>query len=504
VFFWQINDYSKSLRISIIEGMFFSIMNGAGAVFLIPFALFLGASNFDVGLLIAIPVLFAAWLQLGALKLLRICGKRRMVVVITDLLQSVSWLLVAATPFLFPNNQILFLIIFASLASIFGTIGTPLWQSWMQSITPKKVLGKYFGIRNAILGIVAFLTMLACGFYLKLITTEFMLLAFILIFLLSFAGRLVSGIIANKIEEPPIIVKKETIHIFAFIKQLGKNNFGHFVLFGTLMSFTLAMTGTFFSVYLLTTLGLSSDYMMYIAIISASVIGSVVSMTYWGKIIDMFGAVAILRATTIVLILHPLLLIFVRDPVLLLPVEFLNGIILSGISMALGTFIYGAYHEEKIIKYSSYQSTLFGTATFVGIMIASVIMTMNFSYQIISTGFYAICLLVAIMRVGIYLLMKDKVNEYHEMKQIKIERLVMGILSFGPVTEPILTRAKPFFSAAQNLTLKEMREMQRLAVNKLTFAEKAALKIAWRSRKESAEDLETNILRQEKKLRQKR
>ena len=121
--------YSKPLRLSIIEGMFASIMYGGAYVFVIPFAIFLGASSLQVGYLLAFPALFAALIQLGSMKLLSIYKKRKDALIVTVFLEAISWLLIAAVPFVFPESQILWLTIILTIGTVIGSIGTPLWQS---------------------------------------------------------------------------------------------------------------------------------------------------------------------------------------------------------------------------------------------------------------------------------------------------------------------------------------------------------------------------------------
>ena len=441
--FWdKVNSYPKPLRLSILEGMFASLMFGGGMIFIVPFAVYLGANSFEVGLISALPALLAAWMQLGTLEFLKIFKNRKNTLVPTVFLQAASWLLIAAIPFIFPTNQIFWLIVITTVGTVAGSIGSPLWQSWMRSLTPSEILGEYFGIRNAITGAVVFSVMLGCGLLLNLFEPTLTLFAFVIIFLLSSLGRILSSFLFTKIEDPVVeIDSNEKIWIFDFIKELRQNNFGYFVLFGTLMTFAIALVGPFFSLYLLNNLGLQKDYFTYTIIICSSAAASLISMPYWGKIIDKYGTIKTLKATGLLASIYPFALILIRDPAGLIVAEFLSGIIFSGFNLCLASFIYESFKAEKIVKYASYQAALFGTATFVGIMISGYFQTFNFSFQILSNTFYIMCTVAIIIRLLVYLTLIKKINDVRETTPLKNDQLVIGVLTFEPVRETLLASA---------------------------------------------------------------
>ncbi|MCX6804058.1 MAG: MFS transporter [Candidatus Diapherotrites archaeon] len=297
----QLKKYPAPLRISIVEGMMASIMSGGGMVFVVPFAVFLGANSFEVGLLTAIPALLAAWFQIGSIKLIQIYKNRKSIVLFTVALQAVSWIAIALIPFIFPMQQVGWLIALTTISVVVGTIGAPLWQSWMRSLTPKEILGEYFGVRNALTGAVVFLATLLGGLALNLAEPSVTLYAFVGIFIASFIGRAISAGLFSKIEEPKFLYNpREVIGIGHYIKQLGKDNFGHFVLFGTLMTFTIGMITPFISLYFLEGLGLNNNYLLYTILISASTLTAVISMPHWGRMIDKFGTIKLLQTTGLI------------------------------------------------------------------------------------------------------------------------------------------------------------------------------------------------------------
>jgi len=471
MFFEEIKKYPRPLQLSIMEGMFASIMSGGGVTFIVPFALFLGASNIEIGFLIAFPALFAAFAQLGSIKLLDFYKKRRQAIVAIVFFQAISWLLIALIPFIFVREQIFALIIIYTIGNIVASTAGPLWQSWMSSLTPREILGEYFGIRNALTGTIVFLVMLIGGLLLKYIEPSMTLYAFSAIFLFSFFGRFISSLLFTKIEDPEFVPEKDSTHFITFVSQLRKDNFGYFVLFGALMTFAIAMVGPFLSVYLLENLGMKTDYLTYTLIICASAATTLISMPYWGKIIDKYGSIKTIKVTGLLASFYPILLILVRDPLGLFFIEALSGVIFSGFNLCLANFIYESFKQEKIMKYAGYQAALFGIATFIGTMLSGWIQTFPISFGILTNTFFVVCAIAVVFRFIIYTSLINKIKEVREIKEIKDKTLIISVLTFEPIRESLFANAFVIISKTEDLTIKGVKTVGGLARKGIITAE---------------------------------
>lgn len=427
----------KDLKFSIIEGFFATILLSAGISFIVPFALFLGASSVEIGFLAAFPALFAAWLQLFSLRILEIFKKRKEMVVIFTILQVIFFLPIVFMPFIFQENQVFWLIFFYTLSLVSGALAGPIWQSWMKAIVPKKNFGSFFGFRNSIIGISSFTFLLLFGFALNLFESN-LAMVFLGIFLLAALGRFIGTIIFLKINDPPTKIKFEKkIRFVGFIKNINKNKFGHFILYGTLMSFGISLTAPFVGYHFLENIGLKSNYFFYTILISVAMVAAIIGMNYWGKLVNQFGSIKVLKATSIIVIFFPLIYIFIRDPFLLIFVQFFDGLVFSGFSLALATFIFDYSSDKKIIRFSSYQAVFFGSAVFLGAIIGGYIQTIEFNFFIIDNSFYLLCLIAVLVRLTVFKLFFKKVTEVKHVDYIKTTRLVHSILTFEPVLRMI-------------------------------------------------------------------
>ncbi|MCK9276659.1 MAG: MFS transporter, partial [Methanoculleus sp.] len=108
-----------------------------GGIFLVAFALQLGASNTVIGLLAAIPPL-AELLQMPAIYLVDRAQNRRLVVVAASLAARLFWIPIILIPFfLSPEQGIIVLITSIVLYSAFSAVSHCGWNSWMRDLIPQ-------------------------------------------------------------------------------------------------------------------------------------------------------------------------------------------------------------------------------------------------------------------------------------------------------------------------------------------------------------------------------
>ena len=141
----------NSLKYSVFDASFHSIMVGFGESFFSAFAVFLKASNLQLGLLGSLPQALGSVLQLFSEKLLKLFKSRKKFVCAAVLLQSLMYVPIALT-FFFGTLKVYNLILFIALYFIFGMISNSAWSSWMGDLVNGEERGRYFSRRNSIAG----------------------------------------------------------------------------------------------------------------------------------------------------------------------------------------------------------------------------------------------------------------------------------------------------------------------------------------------------------------
>lgn len=480
----KINNFSKPLQLAIIESIFTSLMTGSAMVFVIPFAIYLGANSIQIGLITALPALLAAWFQLSSLKLLKFYTRKK-IVMATVFIQATTWMIIAILPFIAPFNQIGILIALTTVGTVIMSIGNPLWNSWVRKLASKEILGEYFGARNALAGVVVFLTTIICGITLDLAKPNYTLLAFFGIFSIGFIGRILALMIFAKIEDPKLEYNEieKGVSLIEFTTHLTKTNFGNFILLGTFLTFTTAMISPYIYFHLLENLGLKNNYFVFTALISAATISSIISLPYWGRIIDKYGSAKLLKATTILSCFFPLFLIIIQDPTLLFFLQIWDGVLFSGLTLSLSNFIYETFNQKKIIQYSIFQAIFFGTATFFGTVFSGIIQINEINFFSLAVPFYSVCLIAVILRLTIASTLIWKVKDAIKAKPIKEEELVLRVLTIAPIREVfynntifIITKTSTVAKKIENETIKKLEKAEKKLVKEVKLVEELTKK----------------------------
>src|SRR5574337_650037 len=115
----------KSLNLSIKDGVAFAATTGFGDTYINPFAVALGASNFQIGLLSSITQLVPSLTQLKAADITERLGSRKKIIVFSVLYQASILLPIALIPFLPQFIRIIALICFCTIYLSFGTFANP-------------------------------------------------------------------------------------------------------------------------------------------------------------------------------------------------------------------------------------------------------------------------------------------------------------------------------------------------------------------------------------------
>jgi len=283
----------KTMKLSIKEGSYASIMNGLGNSYIIPFALALNANNLQIGLLRSFSGLLPPISQLYGSKLMEKFSRKRIILTYISL-QALTWLPILFLSLLFWRNLFTaylpyILIAFYTLYAIFGAISTPAWFSLMGDVVPDNIRGRYFGRRNKITGTVALISTLIAAFLLDFSKTKgLVLIGFSILFLLASIARFISASYFKKHHEPKFKAEKKYYFSFLqFIKGIRKFNFTKFSFFVASMHLSVMVAGPFFTVYMLSELGFS--YVTFMAISLSSSLASLIMMPIWGKFSDKYG-----------------------------------------------------------------------------------------------------------------------------------------------------------------------------------------------------------------------
>ncbi len=142
---------ARSLRLSILEGaLAILFINWSTGVVVTGYALALGAGPLALALLGALPFLA----QLMAPLALPLRGSRKALSVRLSLMARLAFLPVVLLPYLPEAWRIPGLLLLGGVSQVLSAPVGVLWLAWMADLVPGERRGRYFGLRNALLGLV--------------------------------------------------------------------------------------------------------------------------------------------------------------------------------------------------------------------------------------------------------------------------------------------------------------------------------------------------------------
>lgn len=355
----------KALRISTIEGswaaLHFLITSG---VFFTGFALMLGANDFQLGLLGAIPVIAQVFQILGAYLIER-TGWRKGIVAWFSVVSRTIWLPIALIPFFVHSRAVLIFMILYSISSVVMNIAAPGWVTWMAAIIPSSIRGRYFGARNRINGFVSIAGSLAAGFAVDLFRQHgheaggYLALQLIAV---------VAGVMAFSLilRQPDPGAPAEPVPAIAnyLLQPLRDPNYRRILAFYLYWVFACGIASPFFNAHLLKHMQWNFKSIALLGVVAS--VTMMIVQTYWGRLIDRYGHRPVLMVTVIGILHLPFYYAFcpwaIRWPIYLNTL--LTGVFWGGFGLAIFNLVIDMLPSKNRTMYVAVLAALSGITSF--------------------------------------------------------------------------------------------------------------------------------------------
>ncbi len=357
--------YLQSLNISWKEGIPASVMQAVIDYYLIPLALFLGATPVQVGLLVAIPNLLGSLAQLFSVELVALLGSHLRFLVVASTIQAGLLVPICLLPLTSYSGRVELLIILIGVFRILANIIQTVWAALVSQYLPPEERGKYFGWRSQIQGQATMAAVAAAGLILYALHSVSLAAGFFLVCLIMAVSRFLSAWLMAKMQPVPIPqAPQDHFTFWMFVRRMQKSNFVKFVLFVAAISFATNLAGPYFSVYMFRELHFS--YLQYFIMQVLLILASLVGYPFWGHWADRAGNVQVLRLTSLFIPVIPLYWILTQNFAVLCFFEMLSGFFWAGFNLCLLNFIYDAVSPSKRTRCLSYFYLINGIAIFLG------------------------------------------------------------------------------------------------------------------------------------------
>jgi MFS family permease len=327
------NALRASLRASTLDGVFATVFsNGVGGVLLSNFLIELHASPTEIGLLSSIPMLANLIQPIGAVLSERTTSRHNYSLWIYGP-SRLLWLVLVAGIALShwhtadPQVLVRWTLAIVCVTHFIGALGSASWLSWLAVLVPRRLRGRYFGIRNS----AASLTSLLCVPLLGWMVSAFpagsiagygvvLLLAIVAgvisigfqFFMVDVNPQTQSQVEASQAASTPDVTSPadapanlEAATASSSVPALHDRNFLVFLLYLTLWTFAVNLSAPFFNLYLLDNLAIDLQAVtIYNSLQSGA---NLLLLLFWGQLADRVGNRAVLLGVGILVAATPLL-----------------------------------------------------------------------------------------------------------------------------------------------------------------------------------------------------
>lgn len=365
-------DTRKAMQLNTVEGAFAVASDNLAGPYLSLFAISLGASPSQIGMLSAFPNFLGNILQIPYGILAERMKDRRLLCIIGGLFARSSWILMAFVPFLFPpEKRVSIVIILASFRIIMANMGAPAWAALQADIIPRSIRGKYYANRNVVLNICALLATLSANRLLGLDFPGNYQIIFIGAAILGITSTILFVFIPFK----PSVSKEKTGNELSLRQEMemffssvkGNRDFTNYTMSSFVLNFGVTLAGSLFSVHFVQTLGGQPE--SWAIITGASITTQIIFQRYWGRLADVFGQKNVMSVAGLGIISLPVLWFVAPTSWFPIVINLISGIAWGGYNLAAFNLLLEITPDQNRSMYVGVYNTLMGVATSVGPLI---------------------------------------------------------------------------------------------------------------------------------------
>ncbi|NOV00110.1 MFS transporter [Paenibacillus sp. LMG 31457] len=357
--------YRKSLLIATLEGfpavIIFQLLGGP---FLTGYLLYLGATSTEIGFILAITTVVNI-IQIGMAVAMQKFRNRKRMLLIFGSSHRLLWASVGLIPFLFPQNLwVVMYIVLYTVAHLGNAAGGVVWTSLISDAVPGPVRGRYFGLRNTILGGVSSLALFIGGQILDRYPGE---QGFTYLFMIVGVCAVLNVLAYCLYPNPPFEPSTESNPIGMIGKPLKDSAFLKAIIFLAVFLFVQSLTVPLFSYVMLKLIKINYETVSYITVVHTLVM--MASYYVWGNLNARYTAQTLLLWSLPIIALACILwgaIAFIPAVAALYAVHIVLGIGLGGFNQMVFTFTIGDTPKSERPMYIATYSAITGFAAFLG------------------------------------------------------------------------------------------------------------------------------------------
>jgi MFS family permease len=337
-------DLDRAKRLITVDGICSMAMASVqGGPFLTAFALGIGASNYDIGLVAAIGFLSQA-VQLPSLFLLQRFPYRRAITVASAVSSRLVWAFIILTPALFVDRGVSWLLLWLFLSAVLTSVAAPAWNSLLHDLVPAGRLGRVFSLRTLLGNLVALPLTIGGGLFVDWLRTRLPgseLYAYALLFLVGLGFGLVGIISIARLPEPTMAAPEGVRLVGLLAQPLRDGNYRRFLVFVGTWNFAVNLATPFFAAYMLRRLGLPLSTVTALTVTAQ--VANLAFLRIWGRLADRVSNKAVIATCAPLYLLAFVAWAFTGVPEphrltipILVAIHLVSGMATAGIGLPIG------------------------------------------------------------------------------------------------------------------------------------------------------------------------
>ena len=377
--------WRRGLSVFLVDGLFIALSAAFVGTFIPLFALGMGATGAQVGLLTSLAgAASIAGNALGGPVVRRLNtaaspdgGRKRAALYFGRIEDTASMVLVIAIPFFFGGPAaVQALLIVQTIRSFLGSIGTPAWAAFVPMIVPLRIRGRYMSLRSMIQVGCSVVAVPAAGFIIT--GLHGYPTGYQASFLISMALGLTAAFFFSRIPLPHAndeeqrvpadsnAAGKVTVHTG---RREWRSPFGRFMLGAFVWTVSSAVAGPFYVVFMTQGLGLKARDIGLLA--SFATAAQLVGYALLGRYVDRRGSRLVVVLSALGLAIVPLGWLLVKNWWAILPLHVLAGVATAGYGLASFNLLLEVTPENGRASYTGAYYTLLAVAATIAPLVGS-------------------------------------------------------------------------------------------------------------------------------------
>ena len=310
----------SNLRAFWLDGVFAAGSDGLVLSYIPLFAVAYGAAAGQVGVITSVGNLLAALALFPGARLLEKMGRSKPLILWSStLLYRLPLLFLALLPLL-PGNArfaIPAIIVLFAIRSFGVNLSNPAWTALTAEVVPPFMRGRYFSLRNLLMGIATLISTPLAGWLILRLgrNAATPMLGYQVVFALGMLVGLGSTWYFSRIQEPPLPIKLpldggKRRSLFGILQ--GRPALSAFVLSAFVWNMALQVAAPYFNVYMVTHLGGDAGSVGVVTSISA--LSALLGQIVFGRLMDRKGSVWVFLATGFPIVVLPVAWAFYSNP----------------------------------------------------------------------------------------------------------------------------------------------------------------------------------------------